>query len=61
VVWAEHDRLFPRWLGTRLARAFPQGRCEVVADSATFIPLDRPDRLAALLDEFRSGSCADET
>jgi pimeloyl-ACP methyl ester carboxylesterase len=61
VVWAEHDRLFPRWLGTRLARAFPQGRCEVVADSATFIPLDRPDRLAALLDEFLSGSCADET
>jgi pimeloyl-ACP methyl ester carboxylesterase len=52
VVWAERDRLFPGSLGTRLARAFPQGRCEVVADSSTFVPMDRPDRLAALLDEF---------
>jgi pimeloyl-ACP methyl ester carboxylesterase len=52
VIWAENDRLFPRSLGIRLARAFPHGRCEIVAGSATFVPLDRPDRLAALLDEF---------
>jgi pimeloyl-ACP methyl ester carboxylesterase len=52
VVWAEHDRLFPRSLGQRLAQAFPRGRFEVVADSATFVPLDQPHRLAALITEF---------
>ena len=52
VVWAERDRLFPHSLGHRLAQAFPRGRFEVVADSATFVPLDQPHRLAALLNNF---------
>jgi pimeloyl-ACP methyl ester carboxylesterase len=52
VVWGEHDRLFPRGLGERLAQAFPRGRFEVVPDCATFVPVDQPHRLAALLDEF---------
>jgi pimeloyl-ACP methyl ester carboxylesterase len=55
VVWAENDRLFSRRLGQRLASAFPRGRFEVVADSATFIPLDQPTRLARLLNEFLEG------
>jgi pimeloyl-ACP methyl ester carboxylesterase len=52
VVWAENDRLFPRRLGQRLASAFPHGQFEVVADCATFVPLDQPTRLAGLLNEF---------
>lgn len=52
VVWAEHDRLFPRSLGQRLAQSFPRGRFEMVADSATFVPLDQPHRLAALIADF---------
>jgi pimeloyl-ACP methyl ester carboxylesterase len=52
VVWAENDRLFPRQLGQRLASAFPDGRFEVIADCATFVPLDQPTRLAQLLNEF---------
>jgi pimeloyl-ACP methyl ester carboxylesterase len=52
VVWAENDRLFSRQLGQRLASAFPNGRFEVVADSATFVPLDQPTRLANLLNDF---------
>jgi pimeloyl-ACP methyl ester carboxylesterase len=56
VVWAENDRLFTQELGQRLAGAFPQGRLETVADSATFVPLDQPTRLAGLLDEFLAGA-----
>jgi pimeloyl-ACP methyl ester carboxylesterase len=52
VVWGENDRLFPRRLGQRLAGAFPRGRFEVVTDSATFVPLDQPTRLASLLNDF---------
>jgi pimeloyl-ACP methyl ester carboxylesterase len=52
VVWAENDHLFPRQLGQRLAKAFPNGRFEVIADSATFVPLDQPIPLAHLLNEF---------
>ncbi|QKG24556.1 alpha/beta hydrolase family protein [Actinomadura verrucosospora] len=52
VVWADRDRLFPLRLGRRLAEAFPRGRLEVVAGSGTFVPHDRPERLAELLAGF---------
>jgi pimeloyl-ACP methyl ester carboxylesterase len=52
VVWAANDRLFSRGLGQRLASAFPNARFEVVDDSATFVPLDQPNRLAHLLNDF---------
>lgn len=55
VVWADRDRLFPLELGRRLAAAFPRGRLEVVAGSGTFVPHDRPDRLAELLGGFLTG------
>jgi pimeloyl-ACP methyl ester carboxylesterase len=58
VVWAEHDRLFSRGLGQRLAQAFPRGRFELISDSATFVPVDQPHRLAALLDDFLTGLAA---
>ncbi|WP_433463673.1 alpha/beta fold hydrolase [Spirillospora sp. CA-128828] len=55
VVWADRDRLFPRSLGRRLAAAFPDGRLEVVEGSGTFVPHDRPERLAELLGTFLAG------
>jgi pimeloyl-ACP methyl ester carboxylesterase len=55
VVWAERDRLFPLALGRRLAGAFPRGRLEVIGGSGTFVPHDRPGRLAELLGGFLAG------
>jgi pimeloyl-ACP methyl ester carboxylesterase len=52
VVWARRDRLFPRSLGERLAGAFPCGHLEIVDESATFVPIDQPRRLAALISGF---------
>ena len=52
VVWAGEDRVMPLELGRRLAELLPQGRLVEVDDSYTLIPLDRPARLAQLIDEF---------
>ena len=52
VAWAADDRVFKRELGERLAQVFPQGRLELIDDTAAFVPLDRPDRLAELLGSF---------
>ena len=46
------DRVFKRELGERLVQVFPQGRLELIDDTAAFVPLDRPDRLAELLGSF---------
>jgi pimeloyl-ACP methyl ester carboxylesterase len=58
VAWAADDRFFPREHGERLARLFPAGRFELVERSRTFLPLDRPDRLAELLEAFVRGQAA---
>ncbi len=55
VVWAEEDRLFPRSLGERLAAAFPHGRLETVSNTLTFIPLDRPQQLTDLIEQWLHG------
>jgi len=52
VVWAADDKLFPREHGQRLAELLPQGRFELVADSRTFIPEERPGQLVALIRDF---------
>jgi pimeloyl-ACP methyl ester carboxylesterase len=49
VVWAADDKLFPPEHGRRLAELLPQGRFETIADCRTFIPEERPERLAELL------------
>ena len=51
VVWASEDRVMPPEHGRRLA-ALLGGRLVEVADSYTLIPLDQPDRLAAVISEF---------
>jgi pimeloyl-ACP methyl ester carboxylesterase len=52
VVWAGEDPLFPRALGKRLARAFPNGHLAIVPESRTLIPHDQPLALAALITDF---------
>ncbi|GAA3733527.1 alpha/beta hydrolase [Streptomyces tremellae] len=52
VVWAKEDRLMPRAHGPRLAALFPDARLVELDDTYTLIPVDQPDRLAALLRDF---------
>ena len=44
--WAPRDRFFTIDLGRRLAACFADARVVEIADSATFVPLDQPLRLA---------------
>jgi pimeloyl-ACP methyl ester carboxylesterase len=52
VAWGGADRLFPLELAQRLAARFPDARLEVIPNARTFVPLDEPARLAALVREF---------
>lgn len=52
VVWAAEDRLMPREHGPRLAELYPGGRLVEIADSATLVPEDQPERLAEVLTGF---------
>lgn len=55
VIWAEHDRIFPREHGRRLAELLPQGRFEVMPDCRTFIPEESPTELATRVRRFLEG------
>lgn len=52
VVWAAQDRMMPPEHGPRLAGLYPQGRLVEIADSATLVPEDQPERLAEALIGF---------
>lgn len=52
VVWAEEDRLMPRDHGPRLAALYPDARLVTVLGSATLVPEDQPELLAAELRRF---------
>jgi pimeloyl-ACP methyl ester carboxylesterase len=52
VAWGTEKDFFPTEYGARLARDFPQGRLERIADSYTFVAEDQPERLAALISQF---------
>jgi pimeloyl-ACP methyl ester carboxylesterase len=52
LAWGGDDRLFPLDLAKRLAARFPRARLEVVPNARTFVPLDEPTRLAALILDF---------
>lgn len=52
IVWGDRDVFFSPRLALRLQRDFPDARLEIVAGSRTFIPEDRPDRLADLIGGF---------
>lgn len=52
VVWSREDRVMPPEHGRCLAELFAAGRLVEVDDSATLVPLDRPDVLAELIAQF---------
>lgn len=52
LAWAIEDRLFPIALAYRLATVLPDVQIVEIEDSYTFVPLDRPERLAELVVGF---------
>jgi pimeloyl-ACP methyl ester carboxylesterase len=58
VVWAREDRVMPPDHGRRLAELLPYGRLVQIDDSFTLIPLDQPERLAQVIQEFTQVSAA---
>jgi pimeloyl-ACP methyl ester carboxylesterase len=52
LAWAPEDRFFKLENARRLAAAIPDARLELVEDSYTFVPIDQPQQLAALISEF---------
>jgi pimeloyl-ACP methyl ester carboxylesterase len=52
IVWGNKDLLLSSRLAVRLQRDFPDARLEIVDGSRTFVPEDRPERLAELIGEF---------
>jgi pimeloyl-ACP methyl ester carboxylesterase len=52
VLWASEDRVFPVSDGRRLASLLPAGRFEMVDDTHTYIPEDRPEALVTALLRF---------
>ncbi|SKC60794.1 alpha/beta fold hydrolase [Krasilnikoviella flava] len=60
VVWAEQDPLMPAAHGPRLAALYPDARLEVLADCATLVGEDQPERFARLVADFAvQGGLAD--
>jgi pimeloyl-ACP methyl ester carboxylesterase len=52
IVWGDSDLFFSPRLALRLQRDFPDARLEAVSGSRAFVPEDRPERLAELIEEF---------
>jgi pimeloyl-ACP methyl ester carboxylesterase len=52
LVWGELDRAFPIRLARRLAGLIPDCRLETVPGAATFVSMDAPEALAALIESF---------
>jgi pimeloyl-ACP methyl ester carboxylesterase len=51
-VWGEDDLFFLKRYARRLARDFPDATLEFVPNSRAFVPEDRPERLAELIESF---------
>lgn len=54
VIWAEHDKIFPREHGRRLAELLPRGEFELMPECRTFIPEEQPARLTERLHAWLS-------
>ena len=52
IAWSADDAFFPLDDARRLAAILPDSRLEIIEGARTFSMLDRPDRLAALIDDF---------
>jgi pimeloyl-ACP methyl ester carboxylesterase len=53
VVWGDADQCFPLSMAQRLADAFPNGNLTRVAGGRTFIPMEFPDQVAAVIRDAR--------
>ena len=51
LAWAPDDKLFPLELAQRMAAAVPGARVETIERSRAFSMIDRPDRLAGLIEQ----------
>jgi len=51
IVWGRDDPYFPSRLAERLQATLPDARLVWLDDTSTFVPLDQPERLAALIAE----------
>src|SRR4051812_18220795 len=49
IAWPPEDKCFPLELGRRLAAQFKSASFVEIADSYSFVPVDRPDALAPLI------------
>jgi pimeloyl-ACP methyl ester carboxylesterase len=54
LAWAPGDRFFPIHYAERLGTEIGGAKLVRIPDSATFVPLDQPDRLAAEIADFAS-------
>ena len=61
IAWGDRDLLLPIRLAVRLKRDFPDARLEIIEGSRTFIPEDRPERLAELIGGFLEQNSAEGT
>jgi pimeloyl-ACP methyl ester carboxylesterase len=52
IVWGSKDLLLSSRLAVRLQQDFPDAWLEIIDGSRTFVPEDRPERLAELIREF---------
>jgi pimeloyl-ACP methyl ester carboxylesterase len=50
IAWAADDKFFPLDDGKRLAATLPNSRLEVIEGARTFTMLDKPERLAGLIE-----------
>jgi pimeloyl-ACP methyl ester carboxylesterase len=55
LAWAPGDRFFPISYAERLARETPNARIVEIPDAKTFVPLDKPQRLADEIAGFVTG------
>jgi pimeloyl-ACP methyl ester carboxylesterase len=49
LAWGEDDRAFKMEFAERLARDIPNAELHRIPDSYTFVPIDQPERLSALI------------
>ncbi|HVW48653.1 MAG TPA: alpha/beta hydrolase [Solirubrobacterales bacterium] len=56
LAWAPGDRFFPISYAERLATEIGGAKLVRIPDSATFVPFDQPERLAAAIAEFAPSS-----
>jgi pimeloyl-ACP methyl ester carboxylesterase len=59
MAWGTSDKVFPLSHAQRLAETFPNASVRTIADSSTYVMLDRPDETAEAIRDFVSGSRSD--